>query len=105
MQSLLDPRGNYIKSENNVKKYLKSMTDVDIKGLYENIELTPFPILLAKEYHSRFSKKKLNPKNIKNKSKNTKSKPTTSKKKIKRKSHEKIPFRHGRGIKFSKLKR
>ena len=101
MQSLLDPQGNYAKSEKNVKKYLSSISDLEIKGFYENIELTPFPILLAKEYHKRFSKKKHDdPKKTKNKSKPNNS----DKKKPKRKSREDIPFRHGKGIKFSKLR-
>lgn len=100
MESLLDPQGNYIKSEKNVKKYLNSISDLEIKGFYENIELTPFPILLAKEYRKRFSKKKFSPKNIKNNS----NRAVLIKKKIKRKSQEDTPFRHGKGIKISKLK-
>lgn len=106
MQSLLDPQGSYIKSENNVKKYLKSISDADIKGFYENVELTPFPILLAKEYHKRFSKKKLSSKSSKKKPKKWKSFSdvktikTTSVKKMK-----KTPFRHGTGVKISKLRK
>ena len=80
MQSLLDPKGSYIKSEKNVKKYLASISDDQIKIFYENIELTSFPILLAKEYHKRFSKNK-------------------------RKQIESKPFRHGSGVKISKLKK
>ncbi|MFB5631398.1 MAG: hypothetical protein ACE5RN_07405 [Nitrosopumilaceae archaeon] len=79
MQSLLDPNGSYIKSEKNVKKYLSSISDDQIKVFYENIELTSFPILLAKEYHKRFSKSK-------------------------RKPNQRKSFRHGDGVKISKLK-
>lgn len=103
MQSLLDPHGNYIRSEKNVKKYLKSISDEEIKSFYDNIELTPFPILLAKEYHARFTKKKYNSKNIKNKSKKSKLKPNSKNKNIK-KSQKSIPFRHGKGVKISKLR-
>ena len=102
MQSLLDPHGNYIKSEKNVKKFLKSISDEEIKSFYDNIELTPFPILLAKEYHSRFPKKKANSKNLKHKFKKSKSKTSISKNK--KKKSKNIPFRHGKGIKISKLR-
>ena len=106
MQSLLDPQGSYIKSEKNVKKYLKSISDADIKGFYENVELTPFPILLAKEYHKRFSKKKFSSKDTKGKSKKWKSSSDVKKTKVAReKRKKKIPFRHGTGVKISKLRK
>ena len=103
MQSLLDPQGSYLKSEKNVKKFLKALSDESIKNFYENIELTPFPILLAKEYHQRLSKKKkeVNPNTIR-----TKKNPRLEKKKKKKtKKHKDRLFRHGSGMKISKFHR
>ena len=57
MQSLLDPSGSYLRTEKKVKKFLRSIDNDKIKIFYENIELTPFPILIAREYLKRFSKK------------------------------------------------
>lgn len=57
MKSLLDPNGDYSKSEENVRKFLRDLPDKELKAFYENIELTSFPLLLAKEYHNRFSKR------------------------------------------------
>ena len=91
MQNLLDPKGSYIKSEKNVKKFLKSLPDESIRNFYENIELTPFPILLAKEYHQRL----LNKKNRSNKNSRTK----------KSQKQNDRPFRHGSGVKISKIRR
>lgn len=54
---------DFLGNERNVKKFLKSLPDTQIKNYYEAIEYTPFPILLAKEYKKRF---------VKNKSKNKK---------------------------------
>ena len=54
MKNLVDPKGDYLKTEENIKKYLKSLGDSHLKNLYQNIELTTFPILLAQEYKSRF---------------------------------------------------
>lgn len=106
MQSLLDPGRSYIKSEKNVIQYLKKIPDEEIKVFYENVELTPFPILLAKEYHKRFSKKELRSKNIRNKSKNFKYIPANKKiKRTKGKNSEEIHFRYGKGVKISKLKK
>ncbi|MCV0373412.1 MAG: hypothetical protein K5793_07665 [Nitrosarchaeum sp.] len=58
MESLYDPRGSYLSSEKNVKKYLKKISDSQVKTFYENLEYTPFPILLIKEYKRRFKRKK-----------------------------------------------
>lgn len=58
MKNLLDPHDDYIKTEKNVRKYLKSLSDSQIKSFYETIEYTPFPALLTKEYSSRFKKNK-----------------------------------------------
>lgn len=104
VKSLLDPHGNYIKSEKNVKKYLKSISDEDIKALYDNIELTPFPILLAKEHYERFSKS--NFKKNKNKSKNSRLKSSNSNNKKQKRMGKRTghPLRHGEGIKFARLR-
>lgn len=93
MQSLLDSRGSYLQTEKNVKKYLRSISDKEIKAFFENIELTPFPILLSREYRNRFSKKKSNNK-IKSKKRDsvskTKSNTTGNKSKVR-------SFRNGTG--------
>jgi hypothetical protein len=57
MRNLVDSHGDYLKTENNIKEYLCSVSDKELKKLYENIELTPFPILLAQEYRKRFKRK------------------------------------------------
>ncbi|MCA9812478.1 MAG: hypothetical protein KC483_06420 [Nitrosarchaeum sp.] len=57
MRSLLDPDNNYLKTEKNVQKYLRSLSDSQIKSYYEAIEFTPFPSMLAKEYSHRFKQK------------------------------------------------
>ena len=57
VKNLIEPKGNYLKTENNIKKYLHSLSDKQLKNLYENIELTAFPILLAHEYKNRFKVK------------------------------------------------
>lgn len=63
MKKLLDPNHNYLKTEENVRKYLHSLTDSQIQSYYEAIEFTSFPILLAQEYSERFKKKKIKPEN------------------------------------------
>lgn len=55
MKKLLDH--NYLKTEENVRKYLSSLSDSQIESYYDAIEFTPFPILLAKEHSKRLSKK------------------------------------------------
>ena len=57
MRNLLDPYDDYLKTEKNVRKYLKSLSNSQVKLFYEAIEYTPFPVLLAREYSSRFMKK------------------------------------------------
>ena len=57
MKSLIDPKGDYLKTEKNIKKYLNSLNDKQLKNMYENIELTHFPILLVHEYKCRFKVK------------------------------------------------
>jgi len=56
MKRLLHDSG-YLRTETNVKKYLESLSDAQIKYHYEAIEFTPFPILLSKEYSKRFKHK------------------------------------------------
>lgn len=57
MEDLLDVSGDYSQTELNVKRYLKSLSDENLRSLYQNIELTPLPLLLAKEYKKRFGKR------------------------------------------------
>ena len=57
VRKLIDSNGDYSKTENNIKEYLSSLNDKELKKLYENIELTPFPILLVHEYRKRFKEK------------------------------------------------
>ncbi|MGD8707440.1 MAG: hypothetical protein PVI88_02005 [Nitrosopumilaceae archaeon] len=57
MRNLIDSHGDYLKTENNIKDYLASMNDKELKKLYDTIELTPFPILLVHEYRKRFKEK------------------------------------------------
>jgi hypothetical protein len=54
MERLFDPNVSYLSCEKNVKKYLKGLSDSQLKTFYENLEYTPFPILLIKEYKKRF---------------------------------------------------
>lgn len=55
MEKLFDV--NYLKCEKNVKRFLTSLSNEEIRTFYDNLEYTPFPILLAKEYRRRFPKK------------------------------------------------
>ena len=57
MKKLLDPGNDYLKTEKNVEKYLRSLPDSQIRVYYEAIEFTPFPTLLSKEYSRRFNTK------------------------------------------------
>ncbi len=54
VKNLIDPEGDRIKTEINIKKYLHSLGDKQLKNLYDNIEHTTFPILLVQEYKNRF---------------------------------------------------
>ncbi|AJM92295.1 MULTISPECIES: hypothetical protein [Nitrosopumilus] len=56
MRKLLDPHHDYLKTEENVKKYLNSLSDSQLKLYFEAIEFTPFPLMLIQEYSKRFSK-------------------------------------------------
>ena len=64
MRKLLDPGHDYLRTEKNVQKYLRALSDSQIKSYYEAIEFTPFPTLLAKEYYRRFSTKTRNNENL-----------------------------------------
>lgn len=61
MKKLLDPNHDYHKTEENVKKYLHSLSDSQLKLYFEAIEFTPFPLMLIREYAKRFAKSR--PKN------------------------------------------
>jgi hypothetical protein len=54
MEKLFDPKVSYLACEKNVRKYLDSLSDEQLRTFFENIEYTPFPILLIKEYKKRF---------------------------------------------------
>lgn len=54
MKKLLDSRYNYLKTQENVQKYLKSLPDSQIKFYYETVEFTPFLTMLCQEYSLRF---------------------------------------------------
>jgi hypothetical protein len=54
MEKLFDPKASYLTCEKNVRKYLDSLSDEQLRTFFENIEYTPFPILLIKEYKKRF---------------------------------------------------
>lgn len=69
MESLLGPKGDYMRTEQNVKNFLRSLPDHELKNYYENIELTTFPILLAREYHRRLSNTSFKRKSVSKKSK------------------------------------
>lgn len=57
MEKLFDPDKSYISCEKNIKEYLRSLSDYQLKIFFENLEYTPFPILLIREYKKRFKKK------------------------------------------------
>ena len=104
MQSLLDPAGSFLGTEKNIKKYLKSISDKKIKVYYDNIELTPFPILLAKEYQKRFSKnsKGITKKNIKKKIRRKKRFQKSSNKRKRPRRSTKLATRYTKGVKIAK---
>lgn len=56
MEKLFDPSKSYLSCEKNIKNYLNSLSDSQLKIFFENLEYTPFPILLIKEYKKRFKK-------------------------------------------------
>lgn len=90
MERLVDPDGDYLKTEKNVTEYLHSIPDENLRILYENIEWTPFPLLLAKEYQRRKISSSKNTRNektlLKNQIKRQKEKQKTMVKKL----HEQI---------------
>lgn len=56
MEKLIDKDDNYKSAEKKVKRFLQHLPDGDIKTFYENLEFTPFSLLLKREYRKRFSK-------------------------------------------------
>lgn len=62
MEHLLDPNHDYLKTEENVRKFLSKLSDKELQKYYEAIEFTSFPILLEQEYTNRFHPKKINKK-------------------------------------------
>jgi hypothetical protein len=45
------------KSENYFKDYLKNITNDQLVQFYDDVEWTPFPVLVIKEYQNRFQAK------------------------------------------------
>lgn len=45
------------KSESSFKKYLKNISNEQLLQFYEDVEWTPFPVLVIKEYQQRFNAK------------------------------------------------
>ena len=45
------------KSENYFKEYLKNVTNEQLIQFYDDVEWTPFPVLVIKEYQRRFKAK------------------------------------------------
>ncbi|HEX5358374.1 MAG TPA: hypothetical protein VFW99_00505 [Candidatus Nitrosotalea sp.] len=43
-----------IKSESEIRKLLRGLSDTQVKKLVNSIDISPFPILLASEYERRF---------------------------------------------------
>lgn len=60
MEELLDPNHDYLKTEENVRKFLAKLPDKELKKYYEAIEFTSFPLLLEHEYSKRFKAKNMN---------------------------------------------
>ena len=56
MDKLFDPKKSYMSCEKDIRKYLETLSDSQLTTFYENLEYTPFPILLIKEYKKRFLK-------------------------------------------------
>ena len=46
-----------LKSENSFKEYLKKLSNDKIIEYYQDVEFTPFPIILIEEYARRFKRK------------------------------------------------
>ena len=45
------------KSEDYFKQYLKNVTNDQLNQFYDDVEWTPFPVLVIKEYQRRFNQK------------------------------------------------
>ena len=45
------------KSEDYFKQYLKNVTNEQLNQFYDDVEWTPFPVLVIKEYQRRFNQK------------------------------------------------
>lgn len=45
------------KSENHFKQYLKNVSNDQLVQFYDDVEWTPFPVLVIKEYQRRFNEK------------------------------------------------
>jgi len=45
------------KSENYFKEYLKNISNEQLVKFYDDVEWTPFPVLIIKEYQNRFKPK------------------------------------------------
>ena len=56
MEQLVGPTDNYKSAQKKVQRYLKSLSDKELKIIYENLEFTPFAKLLKVEYEKRFRK-------------------------------------------------
>lgn len=56
-----------IKTEEKIKRFLSSLSDDQIKKLFNGVEVSPFPILLTIEYENRFGKNKKIQSSIKSK--------------------------------------
>lgn len=54
-----------IKSEEEIKNYLKQLSDEQIKKMIDGLDFSPFPILLTTEYEKRFGVVSKNKKNKK----------------------------------------
>ncbi|PJC50338.1 MAG: hypothetical protein CO032_05325 [Nitrosopumilales archaeon CG_4_9_14_0_2_um_filter_34_16] len=54
MENFFDPKKSYVSCEETIKNYLCSISDSKLITLFENLEYTPFPKLLIKEYKKRF---------------------------------------------------
>lgn len=52
------------KSEKELKKFLKGLSNNQIKKLVDGIDVSPFPVLLASEYEKRFGQDKSSIKKI-----------------------------------------
>ncbi|MCV0366105.1 MAG: hypothetical protein K5798_02425 [Nitrosopumilus sp.] len=54
MEKFFDPKKSYVACEETIKNYLCSLSDSQLKTLFDNLEYTPFSKLLMQEYKKRF---------------------------------------------------